>query len=209
MVTFRALCVIPIHFSAWIDALQDGEAFQWDLDDQDKLLCMVKEQMFRLADRWDALTQSCLRIEYPTCVSDVIVNRLQRKQYNKGQCLEITKPQPRRLIGDTAWKHADVRWLWVGLRCKFFNRLKDLDLVSPHANRRGNRIHVLFNADEPFCRYCAVNHEFKEWLIGWMERQGVPAEKLPKSHSDSRFTLEYLAALFVEHLGCGSTGKGC
>jgi hypothetical protein len=194
----RALCIIPVEYSTQIGALDPKKVFSWELDKSETRVDMVADHMAKLAEKWKELTETGLQIEPQVCVSNVRVTRLQRRN----RSLDITEPYPSQLVKDTrAWRRAHMRWLWVGLPSCVWQTLGK-KLRAPHTNRHSNLIHILFNADEPISKCAAVNHEFKEWLVGWLKRDGVPDDELPNSDLDrKRFRSEYLAGKLLERIG--------
>jgi len=186
---FRALCVVPVQYSTQIMAINPKRVFQWKVNKT--CINSVANHMVKLSKDWAEFTCSQLKIDCaPPCLSNVPVKRLQRS----GGYLAITSPHPGKLIKNAnAWRCAHMRWLWVGFPSCIWNELKQRKLAAPHTYRPGNSIHILFNADQPLSKQRAVNHEFMEWLVGWLKRSGTPDKELPKSHSDPRFQSEYLS----------------
>ena len=181
LLRIRIANIVPQSYHAVVEGICD-QPRKWPIKQPDKLDKAIHQQMQCLAEKWEALPESCLCLvpTFPPC--DIVIRYLGLHKVKGAKCRhQIDVPDEQTLTSAACEDNAAVCYVWMAIPEWAGERMADQGHYDPNS-----RIVWMPCHEEKLIRRSGlrkgVNKEFERWWVDMLKGVGVSGisqKKLP------------------------------
>lgn len=196
----RIGCIIPTCFDTTIGYF-GNTPFPWQVAEPDDFFLAVRRQMNWLAQIWESLTGYRMNIVSRTCVVDLSVRHLARKNHKRK--LKIEKPRPSEFWNRDALpnlRNVMLRCFCIPYPPHIYRKLKNTRKSSVKGHFDSKKGIIWMPCDE--CREIhrldfrvGLGHEFKHGLRYLLKKSGLKKSEVPDPDNDRDCRSKLIALL--------------